>query len=94
MANIPVYDADNISLGPGVLYIGPVGTTPTVDVGAIAEDGMTFTVSREYLEVFQGSPKVLIKQFVTDETVELTAQGLEWNIMNIPLALGAGVTTS
>jgi hypothetical protein len=66
----------------------------TVDIGAIAEDGMTFTVSREYLEVFQGSPKTLIKQFVTQENAELVANAIEWNLLNLPLALGAGVTSS
>lgn len=94
MANVPTYDADNISLGPGVLFIGVSGTTPTVDVGAIADDGMTFTVTREYLEVFQGSPKTRIKQFVTSESAEIKVSALEWNLPNLPLALGAGVTSS
>lgn len=76
------------------MYLGLSGTTPSTDVGAIAEDGMQFNVTREYLEVFQGSPKQLIKQFVTNETAELVVQALEWNLMNLPLALGAGVTTS
>ncbi len=94
MANVPTHDADNISLGPGILFIGLLGTTPTIDVGAIAEDGMTFTVTREFLEVFQGSPKSRIKQFVITETAELEVQSLEWNLLNLPFALGAGVTTS
>ena len=94
MANVPVYDADNISIGPGIVYIGPVGATPTVDVGAISEDGMEFTVSREYLEVHQGSPKVLIKQFVMGETVQLKCNTIEWNLFNLAHALGAGVTAS
>lgn len=55
---------------------------------------MEFKVTREFLEVNQGSPKVLIKQFVTGETVELTCQTIEWNLMNLALALGTGVTTS
>ncbi len=94
MANVPVYNADNISLGPGILYIGVAGTTPTTDVGAIAEDGMEMTVSREYLEVFQGSPKQLIKQFVTSESCEVVMNTIEWNLLQLPRALGAGVTTS
>lgn len=76
------------------MFIGPAGTTPTLDVGAIAEDGMEFTVTREFLEVFQGSPKSLIQRFVTEETVELTVQSLEWNLLNLVTALGTGVTTS
>lgn len=94
MSNVPIFDTDNISIGPGVLFVGPSGTTPTLDVGAIAEDGMEFTVTREFLEVFQGSPKTLIKRFVTEETVELSVQSLEWNLLNLVTALGTGVTTS
>jgi hypothetical protein len=94
LANVPAYNTDNISLGPGILFIGASGTTPTVDVGAIHEEGMTFTVTREYLEVFQGSPKTRIINFVTQETAELTMQTLEWKLENLPFALGAGVTTS
>jgi hypothetical protein len=94
MSNIPNYVADNISLGPAVMYVGAAGTTPSLDVGAIHEDGMDFNVTREFLQVFQGSPKQLIKQFVIGETVELNVKTLEWNLLNLPIALGAGVTTS
>ncbi len=94
MANVPGYTTNNISLGPGVLYIGPAGATPSLDVGAIAEDGMEFTVTREYLEVFQGSPRQRIIQFVTDEGYELVVNSIEWNLMNLYYALGAGVTSS
>ena len=94
MSNVPSYTADNISLGPGILYVGVVGTTPSIDVGAIAEDGMEFNVTRDFLEVNQGSPKVLIKQFVTGETVELKCNTIEWNLTNLTYALGTGVTTS
>lgn len=55
---------------------------------------MEFNVSREFLEVNQGSPKVLIKQFVTGETVELTCNTIEWNLTNLAYALGTGVTSS
>jgi hypothetical protein len=94
LANVPSYNADNISLGPAIIYVGLVGSTPTIDVGAVAEDGMEFSVAREFLEVNQGSPKVLIKQFVTGETVELTCNTIEWNLTNLTYALGTGVTTS
>ncbi len=94
MANIPTYDADNISLGPGILFVGLVGSTPTIDVGAISEDGMEFTVSREFIEVYQGQPKTLIKTFPSEEVVEVTCNTIEWNLVNLALALGSGVTTS
>jgi hypothetical protein len=94
VANISNYNTQNISLGPGVAYIGLAGTTPLTDVGAIHDDGMELTVTREFLDVFQGSPKVLIKRFVTGEKVELAIKGIEWNLINLALALGTGVTTS
>jgi len=94
LANTSNYNVGNISLGPAVMYVGPAGTTPSIDVGAIHEDGMELSVNREFLEVFQGSPRTLIKQFVIGETVELSVQTLEWNLLNLAIALGAGITTS
>ena len=94
MANIPSYTLGNLSLGPGILYIGVSGTTPSQDVGAISEDGMTFNVKREFLEVYQGQPKTLIKTFPTQETAEITCNSIEWDLPKLALALGAGVTTS
>lgn len=94
MANVPSYNTNNISIGPGIMYIGPAGATPSIDVGAISEDGIEITVSQEFLEVFQGSPKQLIRQFKTDETMEIVATGIEWDLLKLANALGAGVTTS
>jgi hypothetical protein len=94
MANIPVFNCDNISIGPGIMFIGAAGTTPTIDVGAISEDGMEITVTQEFVDVMQGNPKSLVCRFKTGEDVELVASGLEWNLPNLAFALGGGVTTS
>lgn len=94
MANVPSYDTDNISLGPGILYIGVAGTTPSLDAGAISEDGLNFTLEREFLEVYQGQPKTLIATYPIQETLTVEVNTIEWNLANLPLALGAGVTTS
>ena len=94
MANVPNYTVANISIGPGVVYLGVAGTTPTTDIGAISTDGLELNLTQEYLEVFQGSPKQLITQFKTSETLEVKITGIEWNLMSLPIALGAGVTTS
>jgi hypothetical protein len=65
------------------------------DVGAIADTGMKFTVTRTFLDVFQGNPKQRIKEFVTQEDAELEVLSLEWNVPNLAYALGAGdITTS
>lgn len=94
MANIPNYTVKNISLGPGILYAGLAGATPSLDIGAIAPDGIEINVKRSFLEVFQGQPKSLIAQFVTQEDVDAKIESLEWNLLNLPIALGSGVTTS
>ena len=94
MANVPNYTVANISLGPGICYLGVAGTTPTVDIGAISTAGLELNLTQTYLEVFQGSPKSLITQFKTEENLEVKITGIEWNLMELPIALGAGVTTS
>ena len=94
MANTPNYTTSRISIGPGIAYLGVAGTTPLTDIGAISEDGLELNLTQEYLEVFQGSPKALITQFKTSEDLEVKITGLEWNLMELPIALGAGVTTS
>ena len=91
--NLPSYDTNRLSIGPGVIYLGPAGTTPTVDVGAV-ESGATLTTTRTKEEVFQGFPKTLIAQFATQETAVLKISGIEWNTNNFLYALGAGITSS
>jgi len=97
--NIPTNDPLKFSFGPGVLSI--VGITAggakavdealdLVDVGAVRSGG-TFNVTRTKLDVNQGSPITLVKQFVTAETASLTVNGLEWDLTQLNLALGAGV---
>ena len=58
--NLSVNDKRDITLGPGKLYVGPVGTTvdwKTIDsnslftnIGAVVED-MVLTTSKEILDV-------------------------------------------
>ncbi len=91
--NIPSHDADRFSFGPGILFIGAVGSTPTTDVGAV-RTGAELVINRTVLEARQGSQMNLIRQYVTTENVQLTVNGIEWNIVRLAEALGAGVTTS
>ena len=100
--NVPNYDVNRLSFGPGVLSLlaltaggsGAVlaGGTNLVDVGAV-NSGATFQTTRTRLDVWQGSPKTLIDTFVTQEEATLTVQGIEWNLVNMNLALGAGLVT-
>lgn len=90
--NLPSYDASRFSFGPGVLYLGAPGTTPLVDVGAV-KGNAEFSIEREKLEIFQGSPQSKVAQYAIKETVMLKVTGIEWDLDNLAYALGAGVTS-
>jgi len=87
--NLPSYDTNKFSIGPGILYMGPEGSEPTVDVGAV-RSGMTLVTTREKVDIMQGIPRTLVETFTVQETGTLTINGLEWNLNNIAYALGAG----
>lgn len=89
--NVPTYDSARFSFGPGVLYMGAPGATPTIEVGAVKGDA-EFSVERTRLEVRQGSPQSLIKTYAIEESVMLKMTGIEWKLDNLAYVLGAGVT--
>lgn len=97
MYNIPKYTTNEFSFGPGILYAGVAGQTPTIDdahdIGGV-RSGASFVVARTMLDVMQGSPATLVKRYVTAETGILTVTGIQWNFDNFAKALGAGVTTA
>jgi len=90
--NVPVYESERFSFGPGVLYMGAPGTTPLTDVGAV-KGNSEFSVERTKIQVWQGSPKTLVGEYVVKEEVKLKANGIEWDLDNIAYVLGAGATT-
>jgi len=92
MYNVGTYDTTKISLGPGVIYIGAAGTTPTTQVGAV-RSGMNFAITRSKVPVKQGNPATTIKTFVNEESGVLTLTGLEWNLDNFAMALGQTTTS-
>lgn len=87
--NVPSFDVSNISVGPGILFLGTAGNTPTVDVGAVRDGELAIT--REKLDITQGWPATLIARYAPAETVQLTVTGIEWHFANLAKALGAGV---
>ena len=91
MSNVPSYDSSRFSFGPGILYLGPLGATPTIDIGAVKGDA-ELAIERTRLEVFAGSPQSKIKQYAIKEEVILKVTGIEWDLDNIAYALGAGIT--
>lgn len=92
--NVPSYTENNFSFGPGRLFLGAVGATPTVDVGAITEDGITISPENTTKDIFQGNPKEIVYTFNQQQGVTIEATGIEWNFTNLAYALGAGNTTA
>lgn len=90
--NVPTTTTDDISFGPAVIFSGPAGTTPTVDVGSITEDGATLELNSEKRTIAQGNPRVPVLAFSQAQGVMLNVTGIEWNYENFAAGLGAGVT--
>lgn len=97
--NMTSYNANNFSFGPAVLYLVGLtagGTSSVSDPSSFSQvggvrSGGTFNVTRGRLDVNQGSPATLVKTFVTSEEVTVSMNGIEWDLSNLALALGAGV---
>lgn len=92
--NLPTYDTDNYSFGPCIIFIGSVGTTPVTDIGAV-QGNTEITVSKEVLEIKQGSPQVVTKQYVIVQAVRVSFTSLEalGKLATLKYALGAGVSS-
>lgn len=90
--NVPSGDTAKLSFGPGRIYLGPLGSTPSVEVGYVKGDA-ELSIARTLLEVFAGSPQSIVQQYAIKEEVEIKFTGIEWNLDNIAYALGAGVTS-
>jgi hypothetical protein len=87
---IPDYDVENLSFGPGVIYIGVPGTTPTTQVGAVS-NGMALAHIIEILEATAGNPSEEIESYRKTDEVHFTFVGLEWNLELLPFYIGAGI---
>jgi hypothetical protein len=84
---MPDINTKKYSFGPGRVFLGAPGETPSKDVGSV-RSGAELTVTRERLEVYQGSPRTLVKQYVTNETAQLVVTGIEWDLELIAQAIG------
>lgn len=90
--NVPSHTEKRFSFGPGILYMGALGTTPLIDIGAVKGDAEV-SITRTALEMKQGSPQTLVKKYAVEEIVNLKINGVEWNLDNISYVLGAGITS-
>ena len=97
--NVPSFSTSNISFGPAVMYMktftDPSSTnTPTADIGAITEDGITIEMSAEKRYIAQGNPRLNTFGFTQVQNVSLSVTSIEWDFPNFRHALGAAVLTS
>jgi hypothetical protein len=92
--NLPTVTKDDISFGPGRLFLGAAGSTPSTDVGAITEDGVTVEIASEQRDIMQGNPKLIELTFIQQQSVMVRVTSIEWNFDNLAYALGAGNTDS
>ena len=92
--NLPTIDRDSISFGPARLFLGAAGTTPTTDVGAITEDGVTVEFASEMREIMQGNPKLPELTFIQAQSVTVRVTSIEWDFNSLAYALGAGNTSA
>lgn len=92
--NLPTVTKDDISFGPGRLFLGAVGSTPSVDVGAITEDGITVEFASEMRDIMQGNPKLPELTFIQAQNVMVRVTSIEWNFDSLKFALGAGNTSA
>jgi hypothetical protein len=92
--NLPTIVTNDFSFGPGLFYLGVAGTTPTADIGAITEDGITVEISIEKRHIRQGNPKLIEYTFSQAQDAMLKVNGIQWDQDLLLPALGAGTTTS
>lgn len=81
------------SYGPGVLYVGAAGTTPTTAIGLVGDDGASFEVSGEMIDIMQGNPRMIVESVFQSQMAILAISSLEWELTRMAYALGAGTTT-
>jgi hypothetical protein len=89
---MPTVTRDDISFGPARLFLGAAGATPTTDVGAIGEDGVSIEFASETKDIYQGNPKLIEFSFSQQQSVMVKVTSIEWNFDNLVRALGAGNT--
>jgi hypothetical protein len=71
--------------------ITPNGTTPTVDVGFIGDDGVSLEMVSEKKQIMQGNPRQVVYTFQQQQMVNITFTSIEWDFSRFNMALGSGI---
>ena len=90
--NVPSGDVNRITIGPGIVFVGPVGATPLFDVGFHMDD-MSFIIQREAFDVKAGAPQLVVERLAFAENIALEFKSTEQNMYLLSLALGDGVSS-
>lgn len=88
--NLPAFNSANFSIGPAIVKLGPIGATPSVDLGAI--EAANFEFIAEVEDVFLGAPRRLVAVLPSQEEFNFSWTVMEWDIQNFHRAVGVGTT--
>lgn len=91
--NMPSGDVTRTTIGPGIIYLGPIGATPTVDVGYVKGE-MALSVTRSMTEIRQGTPQTIVQVLANQEDVMVEFKGIQWNLDALLHAIGDGATSA
>lgn len=91
--NFPTIDENKISYGPGRLFLGAAGATPTTDIGALGENGLTIEFENEVQFVEQGSPAMKVLPYSTKHGLNITVNSMQYDFNTFYAGLGSGLTT-
>jgi len=93
--NRPTINTNEISMGPAVVFLGPAGATPSVDVGAVAEDAsVTFEFADEKVELRQGNPALLELMASSKQDFRVRVTSHQWDMDLFNKALGTATTSA
>jgi len=92
MYNNPSGTSGQISIGPGIVYLGAAGSNPSIDVGYV-RGSATLMFTREQVEIRQGSPQTIIDALVGAEDVTLEFTCIQWSLDAMLHVLGARATS-
>lgn len=91
--NMPSGDVNRLTIGPGIILLGPSGATPTVDVGYVKGE-MVLSVTRAITQIRQGTPQTIVQSLANQEDVMVEFKGLQWNLDALLHAIGDGATSA
>ena len=93
-ANFPTVDSARFAVGGARVFMGSVGATPTTDVGTIdVSGGVKISTKRTIGMIRAGFPAQVVKQYCSQEDVEVSFEGIEYNPELLRRSMGAGVTS-